>query len=227
METHILHGSSALSTREQVYSMMKKRILSLQLRPGTNISEKEMSAEFNVSRTPVRESFLRLAQEGLLDIYPQRGTFVSLIDLNMVEEARFMREHLERAIIRLACECLQKDQLLILDMNLSMQRLCIEQQDYKRMFELDQEFHKTIFEGCNKVNVWTVIQQMNNDFNRSRMLRLASDFNWNIIFEQHICIIRAIKEGNPDHAESLMKEHLMLATIDKGSLKEAYPGYFK
>ncbi|OXS76729.1 GntR family transcriptional regulator [Domibacillus enclensis] len=227
MDTHVSRGHSALSTKEQVYHLLKTRILNLQLTPGTSISEKEMSIEFNVSRTPVRESFLRLAQEGLLDIYPQKGTFVSLIDLNMVEEARFMREHLERAVVRIACEKLDQDHLFALDLNLSMQRLCIEQKDYKRMFELDQEFHRTIFEGCRKMNVWLVIQQMNSHFNRARMLRLATDLNWGVIFEQHTSIVEAIKQQNAESAESLMKEHLMMASVDRESLKKNYPGYFK
>ncbi|MBU3181932.1 GntR family transcriptional regulator [Clostridium psychrophilum] len=73
------------------------------------ISEIEILEKFNVSRTPVREAFARLSQEGLISVYPQKGTFVSLIDLLSVEEARFMREHLERAILRLACENFPKE----------------------------------------------------------------------------------------------------------------------
>lgn len=122
-----------LSTREQVYNMLKDQILSLKLPPGTNISEKEISIQFNVSRTPVRESFLKLSQEGLLSIYPQRGTFVSLIDLNLVEEARFMREHLEKAVIRLACQEFSEELINDLDMNLSMQKICVKKKTIKNV----------------------------------------------------------------------------------------------
>lgn len=215
------------STREQVYQKLKAQILRLELVPGTSISEKEMSDEFNVSRTPIRESFLKLAQEGLLDVYPQKGTFVSLIDLDLVEEARFMREHLERAVIRLACQELPKDKLLLLEMNLSKQKVCIEQQDYRKMFEIDEEYHRTIFSGCHKATTWEAIQQMNVHFNRSRMLRLATNFDWNIIYAQHEEIVEAIKARMPDLAEKLMQEHLLQAVIDKEYLKKSYPTYFK
>lgn len=143
-------GTQALSTRDIVYRSLKNQILLLELPPGTGISEKEISLKFSVSRTPVREAFVRLAQEGLLAVYPQRGTVVSLIDSELVEEARFMREHLERAVIREACNTFQARKLIDLKANLDKQKLCIEDQDYKEMFMLDEEFHHVIFMGCNK-----------------------------------------------------------------------------
>ena len=216
-----------LSTREQVYNMLKDQILSLKLPPGTNISEKEISVQFNVSRTPVRESFLKLSQEGLLSIYPQRGTFVSLIDLNLVEEARFMREHLEKAVIRLACQELSEELINDLDMNLSMQKICVKKKDYKKMFELDEEFHRTIFKRCKKEKTWLVIQQMNVHFNRSRMLRLVTDYNWDDIFSQHVNIFKAIQDQDANKAEKIMEEHLKIALVDKELLKKEYPNYFK
>jgi DNA-binding GntR family transcriptional regulator len=81
-----------LSAREGVYAKLKEQILNLELPPGTALSEMESSLALGVSRTSVRESFVRLAQEGLVQVLPQRGTFVSLIDPALVEEARFMRE---------------------------------------------------------------------------------------------------------------------------------------
>ncbi|MGG1576275.1 GntR family transcriptional regulator [Fictibacillus sp. NRS-1165] len=218
---------SNLSTRDQVYTDLKEQILILQLTPGTGISEKEISLQFNVSRTPVREAFLRLAQEGLVDVFPQRGTFVSLIDLESVEEARFMREHVERAVIRLACDYLTQENLMELETNASFQKKCIKEKDFKRMFELDEEFHHTIFEGCNKSKTWSVIQQMNLDFNRSRLLRLVADHNWDHILNQHVQILEAIRKKDADLAEKLTEDHLMLAVIDKQLLKVHYPNYFK
>ena len=112
-------NKQTFSSREAVYTTLKQLILSLKLPPGTAISEKEISLEFNVSRTPVRESFVRLAQEGLLEVYPQRGTYVSLIQVDLVEEARFMREQLERAVIRLACVQFPDEHMKILEQNLA------------------------------------------------------------------------------------------------------------
>lgn len=92
------------STREYSYQPLKDRIFHLELEPGTKISEKEIADELNVSRTPVREAFMKLAEEELLDIIPQSGTIVSRINLRHVEEGRFIREKIEKEIVALACE---------------------------------------------------------------------------------------------------------------------------
>ena len=215
------------STRDAVYQALRDQILLLELVPGAGISEKEISLRFNVSRTPVRESFMRLAQEGLLEIYPQRGTFVSLIDPVLVEEARFMREQLERAVIRLACGSFPDDRLEALLANLALQKACIEKQDYRKMFELDEAFHRTIFEGCRKSNTWAVIQMVNVHLNRSRMLRLAADHDWDHLIEQHLHMAEAIEKHDPQRAERLMKAHMSLTIADQAVLKQRFPAYFK
>ncbi|KQO08449.1 GntR family transcriptional regulator [Paenibacillus sp. Leaf72] len=218
---------TAVSTRDAIYLTLKEQILSLELPPGTSISEKEISVKLGVSRTPVRESFVRLAQEGLLEIFPQRGTDVSLIDLELVEEARFMREQLETAVIRLACISFPAQRLTAMRHNLALQRACVESQDYKTMFELDEAFHRTLFEGCRKSNTWAVIQQINVHLNRSRMLRLAADHHWEHLYEQHLQMAQAIESSDTQLAERLMKEHLNLTIADQALLKEKFPTYFK
>ncbi|MDQ0900893.1 MULTISPECIES: GntR family transcriptional regulator [unclassified Paenibacillus] len=215
------------SAREAVYHTLKGQILSNELLPGTSISEKEMSIQFGVSRTPVRESFVRLSQEGLLDIYPQRGTVVSLIDLELVEEARFMREQLECAVIRLACLSFPSEELDALQTNLILQRKCVAEQDYKKMFEYDEAFHRTLFKGCSKLNTWAVIQQINVHLNRTRMLRLAADHHWDDLFTQHQQMVEAIQESNVVWAEKVMSEHMHLTILDQALLKQKFPTYFK
>jgi DNA-binding GntR family transcriptional regulator len=215
------------STRDAIYYALRNQIVLLELPPGTGISEKEISLKFNVSRTPVRESFVRLSQEGLLEIYPQRGTVVSLIDLELVEEARFMREQLEKAIILLSCASFPSDQLTLLKSNLALQHLCIEELNHVKMFELDEAFHRTLFEGCKKLNTWGIMQQMNVHLNRTRTLRLATDHHWDQLYTQHLQMVQAIHEHDRDQAERLMSDHMHLTITDQALLKEKYPAYFK
>ncbi|MCY9656848.1 GntR family transcriptional regulator [Paenibacillus chondroitinus] len=215
------------TTRDAVYQALKEQILMLDLLPGTGISEKEISVQFGVSRTPVRESFVQLSQEGLLDIYPQRGTVVSLIDLERVEEARFIREQLERAVISLACESFPADSLQQLRTNLAYQQVSMSEKDFKKMFELDEAFHRTIFEGCRKLNTWAIIQQVNVHLNRTRMLRLAADHRWDELYEQHEQMVDAIEHHEAGKAEQVMNTHLHLTVTDQTVLKEKFPTYFK
>ncbi|WP_297421629.1 GntR family transcriptional regulator [Clostridium sp.] len=215
------------TTSKTIYYKLREEIINLYLEPGTSISEKELSEKYSVSRTPVREALVRLAQEGLVHIYPQRGTIVSLIDLSAVEEGRFLREHLERAVIKEACKEFSQENILALEMNLKFQKMYMENQDYKKLFDADEEFHKIIFEGCNKKRVWNSINDGSTEFQRIRVLRLVSNNSWDNIYEQHKEIYNAIKNKNPERAEELMKEHLNMVIFDKNQIKEVYPNYFK
>lgn len=213
--------------REYVYQTLKTNILNLKLEPGRAISESEISELLEVSRTPVRESFLKLAQEELLEVYPQKGTFVSLIDLDLIEEGRFLREHMERAVVRLACSVITYDTLLQLETNLKLQGVSAEMKDYVRLYELDEEFHRLIFRGCNKERIWNSIQQLNADFNRIRILRLYVKKEWDLIIGHHKNIFEAIRDKDEDKAERVMREHLHLVIDDANELSQKYPEYFK
>lgn len=215
-------------TGKKLYELLKEDIIQLRLEPGLNISEKGISEKYSVSRTPVREAFLLLSQEGLLDIYPQKGTFVSLIDLSQVEEARFLREHMERAIIKLACTTnFPEEKLISLEMNVKLQKMCIKNKDYIKAFNADEEFHKTLFEGCNKLRTWNTICQVEMDFQRIRMLTLTSNLKVDDITSQHIIIIDSIKNKTPDLADKIMKNHLTMINYNLKEIRETYPKYFK
>ncbi|MGD7046348.1 GntR family transcriptional regulator [Jeotgalibacillus proteolyticus] len=215
-----------ISIRDSVYEKVKQEILTLKLEPMTKISEMEISKKFDVSRTPVREAFLKLSEDGLIEIIPQSGTLVSRIDMNLVEEGRFVREKLEKAIVSEACRSFDDDHLLKLETNLAMQEFSI-QKDFTRMFELDEEFHRLLFQGCNKGRTWELIQHMNTQFIRLRMLRLHTEgLDWNVIVNQHIEIFKMITEKKAEDAEELMEAHLRLVDFEKGTIAEKYPHYF-
>ncbi len=222
-----IHAPMQESAGNTVYYQLKKQIVNMELPPGTALSEKEMSITFNVSRTPVRESFVRLAQEGLVLVLPQRGTRVSLIDPDLVLEAQFMREQLERAVIRLACKQFSPERLDELKSNLSLQQESFLQHDGMAMFELDEQFHRILFEGVNKLGTWTVIQQMNAHLNRSRILWMRTEPRWEHLFEQHRDMYEAICQKDEALADRLMEKHLALSIYNLGLLQKKFPDYFK
>jgi len=154
------------SARDQLYEMLKEKILRLELEPGTKISEKEIAEQLHISRTPVREAFLKLAQEELLDIIPQSGTIVSRINLEHVEEGRFIREVVEKEVAVLACTKLRQDHLFEMEKNIAMQELCAEKGNFLELFELDEKFHQLIYDGCRMSRSWKMVQSLNSHFNR-------------------------------------------------------------
>lgn len=216
-----------ISTRDYVYQTLRNDIISLALEPGKNVSEKEVAKKLDVSRTPVREAFLQLSQEELLDIYPQKGTFVSLIHLEHVEEGRFMREHLEKGVVALACDRLEKDDLDELQRILKMQELSASQQNHAALFELDEAFHAAIFKGCQKERIWSLIQMMNAHFNRIRLLRLSKTYDWDVILSHHLQIYNAIWEKDKVKAQQAITEHLRLVEFEREPLIHQYPSYFR
>lgn len=213
--------------RDRVYEQLKRKIMDLSLEPGRFISEKEAIEMFQVSRTLIREAFIRLSQEELIETIPQKGSFISLIDLQHVEESRFVREQLETAVVRIACSELSGEQIVTLQNLINLQELCVEERNYERLYELDEQFHRTIFIGCRKGRTWEMLERMSTHFNRVRLLRLAVNYDWEIIMSQHKEIVDAIRNREPARAEQAMRDHVRLIVLEKETLKSRYPGYFK
>lgn len=215
-----------VSTREFVYDTIRNSIMTLELPPGSAISEKEIAEELEVSRTPVREAFLKLSEDELLSILPQRGSFVTLIDLDHVEEARFLREQAEAGMIKLACASFSDEILQRMETNVEEQIKAKSEQEETRLFELDREFHHLLAEGTNKLRVWQVIQRMDTHSNRLRKLSMDLKLNWELLIEQHQAMVESIKAGNVSEAENVMRAHLTLLKYDQSALRAEYPTYF-
>ncbi|SIR24583.1 GntR family transcriptional regulator [Halanaerobium kushneri] len=215
-----------LNMKDYVYNVLKENIMNLTIKPGTILRKKEIASEFEVSRTPIREAFVKLKEEGLIDVYPQRGTFVSYIDLDKVKEAKFMREALETKIVKLACEVFPDEKIFDLEANLKVQEMSLQQNNYLKLFEYDNEFHKMLFEGCNMENIWTSIEQISSHLNRMRILSLSADFNRSDVIEDHQRIINTIRERDSKKALQVMESHISRIKFDQEKLKRDYPDYF-
>jgi DNA-binding GntR family transcriptional regulator len=216
------------STREYVYRALKSYIMDFTLPPGSALSEKEIAILLSVSRTPVREAFIQLAQERLLDIMPQKGTYVSLIDLGDVEESRFLRETLETAIMKIACHQFPKEMLFELQSHITIQELCFNEKQFDKFFALDEDIHRVIFAGCNKTRTWAMMQQMHGHYNRVRWLNVTGGgYDLLTILEQHTLLVQAIREGDEELGMRTLHRHLNKVLIDVNDLRQQYRDYFK
>jgi DNA-binding GntR family transcriptional regulator len=215
------------TTREYVYRFLKINIMTLTLPPGSALSEKDIADLLKVSRTPVREAFIQLANEYLLDIIPQKGTYVSLIDLDNVEESKFLRETIERVVVELACTDFPKDKLLDLQHNLKLQEIYLQEKNYDKFYEADEFLHGTIFAGCKKIRTWEIIQQMLTHYNRVRHLTIAVGYDPQILLDQHKALVSAIETKDVELGRKTINLHLDKVKIDIKGLLRDYTYFFK
>ncbi|MFD2706807.1 GntR family transcriptional regulator [Salibacterium lacus] len=220
------NSAQNVSVRSYVYDKLKSDIMKLIYKPGQRITENVVSDHLNVSRTPVREAFLKLSEERLIEVYPQRGTYVSLINKKLVEESVFIRENLELAIVKLALQQFDEYYMFMMEKNLAKQREYVDSPEYVQLFDLDQEFHEILFAGVDKFYSWSIIENSMVNYNRIRMLSLISSVNWQLLINQHEEIFNSIKEKDEEKGITVMKDHLSRLTIDIEKIEEKFPDYF-
>ncbi|MDQ0203988.1 GntR family transcriptional regulator [Pectinatus haikarae] len=216
------------SVREYAYRVLRENILNLTLVPGTAVSEKEISDILSISRTPAREAFIRLAQEGLLEILPQRGSYISKIDTEQIAEFRFLRVTMEQAVIRLACRYFPDEFKRKLIECLEEQRLCVANKNYERFFKLDNMMHDIIFTGCEKPHIWKIIQEANLNYIRARVLDLSSkQSEIELLFSQHEEIVKSIINADEELGYEIITKHVNKVISDVHELQEKYIELFK
>lgn len=215
------------SIKDYAYRVLRKNIIYLNIKPGESISENTVASTLNVSRTPVRETFSKLVNDNLLEVYPQKGTYVPLIDMRRVKESVFMRISLEDAIIREACSNFPVEYLFLLESNLNQQLFCYSKNRVDQVLELDNEMHELIYQGCGMENIWAAIRSISTDQQRVRFLKLATKIRWDETIEEHRQIIQAIKRKDSEAGYKIMHEHVSKFDSDMEVLINKYPDYFK
>ena len=206
----------------QIHEVLRRSIITMRLRPRQKVSEAELALELGVSRTPVREALIKLAEDRLVEILPQRGSFITPIRLHEVLEARFIREALEIAVVRDAAASGRAATLGQLESLLQAQRAAARDKDLERFLDLDEAFHHTLSESIDKQRSWRLIQTVKHQLDRVRYLSLPEPGNLALLIRQHAAIAEAVLAGKPDKAETLMRDHLreVLRFIEEKHAKE-------
>jgi DNA-binding GntR family transcriptional regulator len=198
-----LPSSTVRSIRKQI----RDDIVTLRLRPGTRLSENELALRFGTSRAPVREALIRLVEEGLIEVQPQRGSFVSRISLASMQRARFVREALEIAIVRRAAERgLSSGAQKRISAALADQENAQADPEYFTL--ADDAFHRAIADDIGITQIWSVLEREKSQFDRIRFLSLPVRTPVEALIRQHREIVKAILSRNPAEAEAAMHVHL-------------------
>src|SRR5690554_6599473 len=155
------------SVRQRLFKVLRQAIIRMVLAPGQALSEKELADAFSVSRQPVREAFIRLSEAGLVEVRPQRGTYVVRISQQAVLEARFVREAIEVAVAREAATLGVAERTLDeLRELIERQRRCSVSSDYDRFFQLDEAFHRALSLGVGHTAAWRVTEEVKAQLDR-------------------------------------------------------------
>ena len=219
---------------EAVYNTLRKRILHLELTPGTMVSEIETSKEFSVSRTPVRDAFKALVNEGLLEVRPHIGTFVTLIDLDKISDLLYIREVMEKAIIKELTHSFNPSQEFKLKSILHNQYALIEnpslsnQQFAMEFIKCDYDFHHTLYTLAGKANLVGYFDSINAQYNRFRtFLNFENRTNAEKVYNEHLSLLEGIKTKNLEELDSVITHHIYDGFNNLTELMSAYPNYFK
>ncbi|TAM85949.1 MAG: GntR family transcriptional regulator [Candidimonas sp.] len=210
----------------QLYEALRTRIVLLELAPGTTISRARLAAEFGISLTPVREALLKLADERLVDIYPQATTRVSLIDIENATETHFLRRCLELELVRVLA--LERPQALItrLQALLDEQKALRNANDYNRFIAVDQAFHRAMYEEQNQESLWDLLHSRSGHIDRLRRLHLPAAGKLARIVRDHTHILAAIRKGDVAAAQKSLRTHLSGTLESAGKIRAMYPQYF-
>ena len=218
------------NARMYAHRIILDNIINLELPPGSAISENDLSVSLNLSRTPVREALIEMTRLDLVKIYPQKGSFVSKIDYDLIEEAKFIRLSLELAALRLLCEQgIPADVLTLFHKNLEAQRRYVQNPGvYNTMLELDNDFHKLIFQAVNKQRTYEFIRTQMVHFDRLRVLayRMLKTEKNEQTLNDHENIMYAMEKSDSELAEMVMSSHLTRHLFDKNELDRICPDYF-
>ena len=223
---HGIRAPRAAKNSEIVYHDLRSDIISMTLVPGTPILEREITERYGISRTPVREAVLRLAEERLVDVLPKSGTFVSRIPLSQLREGIVARRALEEVIVRAATARATPSQILSLRAIIQKQQELADKGDEPAFHRADEEFHASIATVAHYPGIWEVIQQMRVQIERYRRLTLLQAGRMQLIVREHAAVIDAMENCDADKAVACMNVHLDKLQLDIAVFRDLWPDYF-
>ena len=211
----------------QLIRTLREAIVTARIKPGEMLSEQEVAKTLGVSRQPVREAFINLRDLGLIRVFPQRGTQVTKISVRAVEDARFIREAIECAIVRDAANKAEVLDIYRLRDSLTLQRQQVDRLDTKSFFFVDEDFHRLLASTARRPSAWDVVEMVKPQLDRVRFLVIDDFHTEQINVDEHARIVEAVESHAPDAAEQVMRSHLSRTSKMMLHLRESKPEMFE
>lgn len=215
------------TTTDAVYETLHDEIVSLEILPGTKLSETEVARRFGVSRQPVRNAFTRLGNENLLLIQPQKATKVRGFSMERMELARLVRLAVELEIIRRAIEVWNTDCDVKLAENLTLQEQALESGDLPTFHALDFDFHKLICVLSGNPMAFEVTLECKQKIDRLCLLSLEKHSEAESILADHREIAASLASGSVSRAQDSVRKHLSRLDETINMIHKTHPDYFE
>jgi DNA-binding GntR family transcriptional regulator len=211
---------------DQIFDVLYSAVISLQLPPGTKVSEAELAKQLDVSRQPVRDAFFRLSKLGFLSIRPQRATQVTRISEKAVLDAAFVRTAIEAECLRHCAKRWNETHSRQLHANLAQQTAALNDPDRSNFHALDEAFHRMLCEIAGHAHAWELIREQKAHMDRVRYLTLSENRRREVHAE-HTAIIDALDAGDATKAERILREHLGEIRSTVRTMREEHAAYFE
>jgi DNA-binding GntR family transcriptional regulator len=225
MNVHTVSPSSSAALR--VERELRRAIIDLELPPGARLSEQDLASRLGVSRQPVREALIGLAKTRLVEILPQRGTSVVKISVAKMMEARFVREAIEVAVVRRACETFDREGRERVEHLLDTQRKAATDGDHHNFRRYDEMFHMALATGAGCPMAWRTVEDIKAHMDRVCLLTLPGSEAMLPLVEQHRAIIAAVDAQDPERAEEAMRHHLSAILRALPRVEAEHPDLFE
>jgi DNA-binding GntR family transcriptional regulator len=222
--SRVLDGTAPVA--QQLRGELLRAIVSLEMKPGTRISEAELAERYGVSRQPVREAVIWLAQTGLVKTLPQRGTVVVQISVREMLDARFVREAIEVAVARRASISISPQIRDRLDSIIVQQELAVANNDRQTFFRFDEAFHNALCQGAGSDIAWESIRNVKVHMDRVCSLTLKSTNSMAHLVTEHRTILDAVDARDPEGAARAMSSHLHGILSSLPQIEAEFPEYF-
>ena len=215
---HFLEPPNSIS--DQIYERLKQQILHGEVEAGERLMQNQVAENLRASRTPVREAFRRLEQDGLVERVPQGGVRVTRLDIEAIQEVFGIRNVLEAYAVELACGRITAEEIGSLKQLVNQAGDLLSSGELgretkiKRLFELNSQFHGTIYRASGNSYLMGMINSLRFIVGRLRFLGLRADSTWSRAWDEHAQLIGLLEKKDKESAARLLKTHLVNAVSD-------------
>lgn len=214
------------TTGDLIYEKLRTGILYLKREPGAELNLADLCEEFDVSRSPVRDAIVRLREDGLVDLRPQRGCRITRIDLGLADEEMFLRKSLEKGVLSRCMDSLKRSDMARMDYYIQLQREAVENEDREGFLTAMESIYEVLYASAHLVRTWELVQCETGNYQRLRVLMLEGEGALGRYIDDEVRLVDALKAGDAELAVSIDEEGLSFTREQLDAIVDSHPEYF-